>query len=28
MDAITNELAIIRNQTPPAERLPWTKQRP
>ncbi len=28
MDAITNELAIIRNQTPPAERLPWTKERP
>jgi len=28
MDAITKELAIIRNQTPPAERLPWTKQRP
>ena len=28
MDAITRELAIIRNQTPPAERMPWTKQRP
>ena len=28
MDAITKELAIIRNQTPPAERMPWTKQRP
>jgi 1-acyl-sn-glycerol-3-phosphate acyltransferase len=28
MDAITNELAIIRNQTPPAQRLPWTKERP
>lgn len=28
MDAITKELAIIRNQTPPAERLPWTKERP
>ncbi len=28
MDAITKELAMIRNQTPPAERMPWTKQRP
>ncbi len=28
MDAITKELAIIRNQTPPAERMPWTKERP
>jgi 1-acyl-sn-glycerol-3-phosphate acyltransferase len=28
MDAITNELAVIRNQTPPAQRMPWTKERP
>jgi 1-acyl-sn-glycerol-3-phosphate acyltransferase len=28
MDAITNELAQIRNETPPAQRMPWTKERP
>jgi 1-acyl-sn-glycerol-3-phosphate acyltransferase len=28
MDAITKELAAIRNETPPAQRMPWTKERP
>ena len=28
MDAITKELAGIRNETPPAQRLPWTKEKP
>ena len=28
MDAITIELAKLRNETPPAQRLPWTKERP
>jgi hypothetical protein len=28
MDAITNELAQIRNEIPPAQRMPWTKERP
>jgi 1-acyl-sn-glycerol-3-phosphate acyltransferase len=28
MDAITKELADLRNETPPAQRMPWTKERP
>jgi 1-acyl-sn-glycerol-3-phosphate acyltransferase len=28
MDAITKELAEIRNETPPIQRMPWTKEKP
>ncbi len=28
MDAITKELADLRNETPPEQRMPWTKERP
>jgi 1-acyl-sn-glycerol-3-phosphate acyltransferase len=28
MDGITAELAKIRNQVPPAQRMPWTKEKP
>ncbi len=28
MDAITKQLADLRNETPPSQRMPWTKERP